>query len=482
MNSTSLIFGCLTLLPVPALAAPSVQDLIAQLDGRGCAYTVEGYPERCVERPFAYSRVAHWLLPYSAYECPAAAARCLALLKGQARSAVPALVRALRDGPSDFDTGDGSIPARTCFARALGEIGDPSAIEPLIEALRSQRPVAAPFGAGQGQRFASQQPVLDALASFGEQARVAAPAIIELLRGVIETNNEPNYPPLDLAAAIKALAAIGATEAIPVLEQVLDRGFAAADALMALDRLGATSPELSSRVVTIAADQGADRRLRHAAIRYLKSRATDGGAIVLIALLEDPEYGGEAADALAGYGAAARSAFPVVSALVKVPAEAIVMPDGRRVYSGGTFHRRTALVRVLETINSDEAIDTLVALLADGELSSTVAAALARMDPDGRRSFDKVKAMLSSSGEAQHRGVARYIRRVRRQLPIASLVELLDTSDPKLQRIVLKGLKDRPSEARGALPKLEQLRSRAGRSNAKEIDETISAIRASMLR
>jgi hypothetical protein len=478
MKLASLLLGCLTLLPVRALAAPSIQDLIAQLEGRGCAYGVEGYPERCVERnSFPYNRFNGWFVTHRTYECPSEAARCLALLKENARAAVPALVRALRDGPSDFDTCDGPIPARTYIARALGEIGDPSAIEPLIEALKHRRPLERSISARPTPEFASQKPVLDALASFGARARDAAPAIIDLLRSVIETSNEPNYPAHDLTAAMRALAGIGATEAIPLLEEALARGFAPSDALLALDRLGASSAELGARVVAIAADQRADRTSRHAAIRYLKSRVTDGGVAVLTGLLADPEFGREAADALAGYGAAARSAFPAVAALLAVPPEAIVMAGGREVNS-----YRRALIRVLETINTDEAIDTVTALLGDGELSSTVAAALARMDPDGSRSFEKVKAIVRSSDEARHRGAARYLRRVRRRLPVSALVELLDTNAPEVQGLVLNELKDRPSEARSALPKLEELRSLDGRSKAKEIDETIRAIRASMPR
>jgi hypothetical protein len=54
-----------------------------------------------------------------------------------ARSAVPALLKALATGPGDHDTGDGVIPVRSSVIEALGRIGDPRAVDPVAHELAS---------------------------------------------------------------------------------------------------------------------------------------------------------------------------------------------------------------------------------------------------------------------------------------------------------------------------------------------------------
>jgi HEAT repeat protein len=81
-----------------------------------------------------------------------------------AGAATPLLARLLVT-LRDVDTGDGYLGHQSAVARALGEIGDPRAIEPLVRALQLED---GPPGSRVGR-----QAIAAALGSFGPRAREA---------------------------------------------------------------------------------------------------------------------------------------------------------------------------------------------------------------------------------------------------------------------------------------------------------------------
>lgn len=81
--------------------------------------------------------------------------------------AIDALIDILRTGPNDFDTGDGIIPLRSEVALALGKIGDPKAIAPLLERLKVP-PEPAALTAGASVAPAARLPHLPSFAACAE--------------------------------------------------------------------------------------------------------------------------------------------------------------------------------------------------------------------------------------------------------------------------------------------------------------------------
>jgi hypothetical protein len=151
-----------------------VDLLVEQLQGGTCRYEAQssdwkGRVEqfRCSKlpwQPFRRLTVAHPDLTFKLD-----AARCLQALGHDAKGAVPALLDALRNDIDVYDTGDGLLLARGSYAQALGAIGDPRAIDPLIDTLRHSQVET---------RTAAAQ----ALGEFGSAARNAADSLSEQLR------------------------------------------------------------------------------------------------------------------------------------------------------------------------------------------------------------------------------------------------------------------------------------------------------------
>src|SRR5438093_10443370 len=154
--------------PAHAAADPNMKTLIDQLENHGCRY---------VDQPFVACSTGtifgSWLArldPRGKYHCALAAARCLESLGARAEPAVPALGRALRDGPNDYDTGDGWIATRSGIAAALGASGDARAIDPLAEALRTAVPGDRGDGALVRTEPAARGAIIEALGRFGPAA------------------------------------------------------------------------------------------------------------------------------------------------------------------------------------------------------------------------------------------------------------------------------------------------------------------------
>jgi len=107
--------------------------LSRQIAGDDCDYEVRVTPEgeRCHPREWSLMDYGD---PARPPRCQIDAARCASLQREHAL--VPDLIRGLSEEVDEFDTGDGIIPVRAAFAEALGELGDRSAIDPLIEVLQ----------------------------------------------------------------------------------------------------------------------------------------------------------------------------------------------------------------------------------------------------------------------------------------------------------------------------------------------------------
>lgn len=123
---------------------PSVHTLVGQLEGGAFRFRAEG--DRCsLRRDGAFpANSLSWLLEGSDdLTSRADAARCLGQMGPAARSAVPALLRALESGPGDHDTGHGYtgvgiVSVRSAVIEALGRIGDGRVLGPLAKVLATQ--------------------------------------------------------------------------------------------------------------------------------------------------------------------------------------------------------------------------------------------------------------------------------------------------------------------------------------------------------
>jgi hypothetical protein len=144
---------------------PSVEDVIGQLEGRHCRFSVDTW-NACAPRPRQGLLDRLFTRHEDRWTCPTGAARCLGKMGPDARPAVPALLKALASGISDFDTGDGVIPVRSSIIEALGRTGDPRAVDPVADALRKE---------------ADAYPALEALAALGPPAAGRAPEVMRFL-------------------------------------------------------------------------------------------------------------------------------------------------------------------------------------------------------------------------------------------------------------------------------------------------------------
>jgi HEAT repeat protein len=178
-----------------------LDDLVDQLNGKACRYEVQD--GICVR-----SKPLNFLLRRNDKErCVLDAARALGLLGAQARSAVPALIEALKKY-HNVDSGDGLILVRSEIALALGKIGDPSAIRPLMAILDSDDPVtlsasASVFEGYKLKKGTSYGAVARALGMFGPQAREALPILNALMT---KEQNELRVDRAMIEAAIKEIS------------------------------------------------------------------------------------------------------------------------------------------------------------------------------------------------------------------------------------------------------------------------------------
>lgn len=173
------------------------------------------------------------------------------------KAAVDALIIALAD--EDHRTELGDYPLRRNAARALGKLGDKSAVPSLIQALECSD-------------FYVREAAAQSLEMLG--ATEAIPALKLLLNNGVEATKQITGRPHALEpceAVIEALGSLGATEAVPLIEPFLDQPvvkiqYAALRALYQLTHNDAYGQRL------IEALNGSDVKLRRVAL-------TDLGAI-----------------------------------------------------------------------------------------------------------------------------------------------------------------------------------------------------------
>ncbi|MFC1765700.1 HEAT repeat domain-containing protein [Planctomycetota bacterium] len=169
--------------------------------------------------------------------CKIGAAELLGDMGTKANKAVPVLLDALVNGPNDFNTGDGILRYRSTIALALGKIGDPIAIVPLIEKLEIDEETALSpsdpcIPAWERTTGLSNKSIVEALGMFGPPAKEAVPLIIPLLT---DSNDRNDFTPSTVA---EALGRIQDPNAIPALIDYLQTGRYKSAAAEALGRFG----------------------------------------------------------------------------------------------------------------------------------------------------------------------------------------------------------------------------------------------------
>ena len=439
MRSGSPRLGmAVTLIALTGLACapekPAIDTLIAQLGNRVYRYA-DDPATPCARTPFGteWFRV---LDPASKYHAAAGAARCLGHMGPDAAAAVPALIDALRRGPNDYDTGDGVIPARSAIAAALGAIGDPRAIDPLAEALRSAVPADRGAGALPAKEPAAQGAIVEALGRFGPaaaghlepvaallRARAADTTFVEARREAFEqaeatriaieelrrrdtTQTSFEVPPqaitiarrrldrtsaayirdlevqsVDIvaSAAARALGRFGRREGTPALVAGLRFPPAAEASATALGDLGAAPPGLSRdlhAVFTAPATGPATRR----AIARLMGKVLDGGSVPLLARgLADPAISETCAEALEAFGPRADVALPQLYAVAQQPSLADTAAHGLvwGLEATQRLGNRVAAVHTIETLGGRKAVQVLAPYWQDPDIGSAIRRILA---------------------------------------------------------------------------------------------------------
>lgn len=229
MNNKILLSFLFVVLSVSPARADKVTDLTNQLEGKNCSFN-----EDCATR----NPVSGVWRRNDQENCLMDAADCLGDMGAEAKPAVPALIDALNKY-QNFDTGDGIITIRSAAAEALGKIGDPAAIAPLIEILKSSDPVtrsdAGNFASPQPVERTSHLAVVKALGMFGPKAKEAVAHIIPVLKYSDENYYLKYAPP----AAATALGQIKDPSAVPHLLEALENPECDAEAAEALGELGA---------------------------------------------------------------------------------------------------------------------------------------------------------------------------------------------------------------------------------------------------
>lgn len=412
--------------------------MIAQLEDRACRFSDDPNAP-CTQTPI-WSAWLHRLDPLAKYRCALGAARCLESMGPRAAHAVPALVKALREGPNDYDTGDGVIAPRSAIAGALGAIGDPRAVGPLAGALRNAVPADRGAGAIASREPAARHALVEALGRFGHAAGPHWELIAAVLR---ERNSDSSYleqqreqyersaatelvvadlkrrnpeatsyavPPAEIemarrrldrsssvyvrefewrvrdplaSAAARALGRLGRAETVPLLIATLRNPPAAEAAAGALAELGQPSTEVGPALRGIVESRSCGPSARSAAARALGRLGDERSAILLARGLSDSDLCEACASGLKDLGPRARAALPALKGVLEQPSMA--EHNGRGLFYSVEATRqlgyKIAAVRAIESIAGAQAIEILTPYLRDPDIGSAVRSALRRIDP-----------------------------------------------------------------------------------------------------
>lgn len=395
-----------------------LNELIAQLENRSCAYSTQSH-QVCQVRPFTErvtGALLGWLVSsHQQYECPHAAARCLEKLGPKAVEAVPALIGALREGPDDFDTGDGVIAVRSGVAAALAATRDPRAIPALAQALRDRpgrasraivnglgsfgtaaaehwEPVAAllrkrnadtAFGEGQREQF-DRRLALDTAAEeikrrspdqtsfvIPEAEIRAAYAFID--RGSPKYLRDFEFYTVDhlAAAAARALGAMKRKEGADVLVESLRNPHAAADAAKALGQIGDGPDPVIAALEKGLLSSMLGPRAKSECARALGNLGSVRSVVLLRIALQQPELARAAAEALGSLGAPARAAAPDLLKAARLPSLAVRNDKGGlhwSVEAGERADIKRAAVRAIQSIDPARAPSLLAPLEPDPDV------------------------------------------------------------------------------------------------------------------
>ena len=507
---------------------PSLQELIAQLEGESCDYS---WPETGVEKPAGIFQLLNRALPYAKHSCVLAAARRLEELGPAAAPAVPALIKALREGPNDYDTGDGVISTRSGIASALAATQDPRAIDALAEALKSAKPMERAISAAASDgRPAARHAIVLGLASFGPAAarhwepvaevlrqRIADPGYLERQRGYYEMSAattvaskeiqarspdqtryvvplaaieaaraklnraSPDYirefelraQDHEANAAARALGKFGVAEAGPVLVEALDDFAAAEAAASALAELRVAAPGATAALRRVLESASYGPRARAAAGRTLGALGSVEAAPALIRGLPDDELMEASAQGLGLLGPRAKAALPQLEAVLGRP------PLDRRSVEGTRRQlAKSAAVRAIAAIDPDYAISLLPRFLFEHDAGSTAQEVLVQLDPRGGRVVPLISAQTKAADVEMRRRAVRYLGRFQSPAAAPVLAQSLADSDSQVRRAAANALRKMAGDAAAALPALQAALARSRDPVERQaLESAISAIR-----
>lgn len=409
------------------LADPDLEELSLQLENRSCAYSTQTF-EACRLRPLSdrlIDAAFGWLISsHQQYACPLGAARCLEKMGPQAVPAVPALLKALEEGPDDFDTGDGVIGVRSGIAAALAATRDPRAVAALAAALerrpaQSERAILAALGSFGPQAGAHWKLVADRLHTrnldreFGARMREQFEwsLALEMAQREIQRRNPdmtsyvipneeiaaargridraaPSYlkalegrseDPV-AAAAARALGEMRRPEAAEVLAETLTNFNAARAAAWALGETGRSSPTAVSRLRQALGSDALGPAARSECARALGRLQAVQSIPQLRSLLARPDFAVAAAAALGDIGAPARAALPELKKLAMLPSLAVRKGNALHfsVEASARGDAKRAAVRAILSIDAEGAAAFLEPLTTDPDLDGVIRHALRR--------------------------------------------------------------------------------------------------------
>lgn len=421
----------------PAAAGDAVDDFVAAARNAGCSPP----PGPCGEGRLGRlpgARLIGGLFargPHSPHACVAAVARCLQERGPAARSAVPALVRVLAEGPNDYDTGDGIIAARSEVAAALGAIGDPSAIDPLAGALRDARPAEAGPGARTSEEPAARVALLDALGRFGPAAAGARGLVATVLRERNADVGEVDRLRQTFDRMLSARRAADAERARrPGETHVAVSEAAVAAAVRGLDR---RDPEYVREFETFSED-----RVASACADALAAMGAADTVAVLVATLRRPPAAASAARAIARL-APARSG-KLERSLIDVLEDPGFGPRARAAACGALGAlSASAPAPTTDPDDPDRVVAALARALDDPAVSAAAAEALAALGPAARGALPRlVRLVMAPAGaERTETGALRYDANATARLGARrAAVRAIAAIDPREAAVRLGGL------------------------------------------
>jgi len=410
----------------------SIEILIEQINEENCYYKYER--GECTERPFW--DVLDFISAPKRHCCVSWAAACLGTLESSARAAVPHLTKALREGPNDFDTGEGTVGSRTSIAQALRRIGDPSAIPALIAGLDHAEPVQRSYGATKNQPLAAQYEILEALGSFGSKANSAEPSIVKLLKKHnaealrIPTPHQLNMALWSLEAsttsfpvwvhrnyrtdqvaemAAETLGKIGATETVPLLIEILQNKWATCGAAEGLGLLGEPAriaiPNLRK---VLRPDNNPSQR--QAAAKTLGLLGDIASLIEIAKGLEDDALFNGFIESIKYFGSAADPAVDILSKRLERPIEVVLVDKSVHygVNAGRELHRQIEVIETFGLIGTTKAFDALANSLTNPDLGDFACKEMQKLDR-GKGDLNRIIAKIPAEEIQRYKDLSSYV-------------------------------------------------------------------------